>query len=311
MKHLLELIALFRLKLESWQKKLAGPALKLQPIPIPTRTIRRHERRYEAFTMIEIAISLAVIGFALVAIIGILPFAMNVQKENRQETLINQDASVFLNAVRNGERGIDDLTNYVAEIRRVSVNRTTLASVEAKYTFTNSTITPSSGGPEYPITNGLRIVGLLSTPRYDGVWSNYVVAYVRSLSGLASEKFPQNSPDIKEFSFTYRMLPEVLPAGTNLFDPSWTNFGAVAVGDTNEWRARSNLWILTLNTQTNYHDVRLLFRFPYIAGQTGKGRLMFRGSVSGLLIPTNEPGFLNLEHRLYFFEPRSYAQIKP
>src|ERR1044071_7522043 len=69
-----------------------------------------------AFTMIEIAISLAVIGFALVAIIGILPQGMTVQKENRQETIINQDAYMFLEAIRNGGRGFDDLTNYVVAI---------------------------------------------------------------------------------------------------------------------------------------------------------------------------------------------------
>ena len=69
-----------------------------------------------AFTMIEIAISLAVIGFALVAIIGILPTGMQVQKDNRQETIINQDASVWMDAIRSGARGYDDLTNYVLAI---------------------------------------------------------------------------------------------------------------------------------------------------------------------------------------------------
>ena len=76
----------------------------------------RTPRFQRAFTMIEIALSLAIIGFALVAIIGVLPLGMNVQKENREETIINQDASVFLNAIRNGARGLDDLTNYVMAI---------------------------------------------------------------------------------------------------------------------------------------------------------------------------------------------------
>src|SRR3972149_5103108 len=72
--------------------------------------------RQSAFTMVEIAIALAVIGFALVAIIGVLPAGMNVQKENREETVINQDASIFLQAIRSGARGLDDLTNYVIAI---------------------------------------------------------------------------------------------------------------------------------------------------------------------------------------------------
>ena len=52
--------------------------------------------------MVEIAICLAVIGFALVAIIGVLPMGMNTQRDNREETIINQDATVFIEAIRNG-----------------------------------------------------------------------------------------------------------------------------------------------------------------------------------------------------------------
>jgi len=37
-------------------------------------------RQLRAFTMIEIALCLAIIGFALVAIIGVLPTGMGVQK---------------------------------------------------------------------------------------------------------------------------------------------------------------------------------------------------------------------------------------
>ena len=38
--------------------------------------------------MIEIALCLAIIGFALVAIIGILPAGMQVQKDNREDTIV-------------------------------------------------------------------------------------------------------------------------------------------------------------------------------------------------------------------------------
>src|SRR6267378_355951 len=61
-----------------------------------------------AFTMIEIAIALAVIGFALAAIIGVLPTGMNVQKENREETIVNFDSAFLLDAIRSGTRGQDD-----------------------------------------------------------------------------------------------------------------------------------------------------------------------------------------------------------
>ena len=49
-----------------------------------------------AFTLIEIGICLAIIGFALVAIIGVLPLGMDTQRQVREETDINQDFSVLL-----------------------------------------------------------------------------------------------------------------------------------------------------------------------------------------------------------------------
>src|SRR5208282_3735932 len=136
------------------------------------------------FTMVEIAISLAVIGIALVAIIGVLPIGMNTQRDNREETIINQDATMFIEAIRGGARGLDDLTNYVYAITNYWTNVTSHASGVIGYT-------------NYPsfLVNGMNIVGLLSTPEYTdtnglpiptlmfGGYSNHVVAYVRSISG--------------------------------------------------------------------------------------------------------------------------------
>ena len=67
-----------------------------------------------AFTMVEIAIALAVIAFALIAIIGILPTGLQVQRDNREETLVNQDARLLLEAIKSGGRDTaSDLGRYV------------------------------------------------------------------------------------------------------------------------------------------------------------------------------------------------------
>src|SRR5688572_26841319 len=87
-------------------------------------------RHRSGFTLVEIALSLAIIGFALVAIIGVLPFGLNVQKENREETVVVQDANFFLDAIRTGARGLDDLTNYVDSI----TNYRTIYRVENEVT---------------------------------------------------------------------------------------------------------------------------------------------------------------------------------
>ena len=49
--------------------------------------------------MVEVAISLAIIGIALLGIIGVLPLGMNAQRDNREDTVINQDATVFTEAI--------------------------------------------------------------------------------------------------------------------------------------------------------------------------------------------------------------------
>src|SRR3954466_2814828 len=68
------------------------------------------------FTMVEIALCIAVVAFALVAILGVLPTGMTVQKDNRDDGVINQDGRYWLEAIRSGARGLDDITNFVESI---------------------------------------------------------------------------------------------------------------------------------------------------------------------------------------------------
>jgi len=252
--------------------------------------------------MIEIAISLAIIGFAMVAIIGVLPIGMNTQKDNREETVINQDATVLLDAIRNGSRGLDFLTNYVVAITNWVIeydkDMRPVNYWTNGYTFTASTVNETPLSPPFPITNGLRIVGLLSTPKYQlppegafgytGYTSNHVVAYVRSMSGPASEKFPQDNDTVQDLAFSYRVTSEVVPYWTNYVDADWP------MNDADRAVAR--------NMQGNLHDVRLLFRWPLrTRGQLGPGSQSFRTLVGGRLEPISDIGY-----PLYFFEPRNY-----
>ena len=309
----------------SRRKAMPGPPFN------PTRVVgARCERLSQplsprsAFTMIEIAISLAVIGFALVAIIGILPTGMNVQRDNREETIINQDVTVFLNAIRGGARGLDDLTNYVTYIRRVTTKYyytgrgggLTLDS-SATSQYTNSPFL-EAGYVQFPITNGWRIVGLLSTPKYlaftdtggKGFYSNNVIAHVRALSGMASEKVPQNNRDVRELSFSYRVIADVVPwAG---YHSSWTNVDPSMISDTNIIALNSNYWNTARNLQGNLHDLRLTFRWPLLArNDLGNGRQSFRTMVSGGIIQTNEPPPTpqTLPYTLFFFDNPNYSIV--
>jgi len=162
---------------------------------------------------------------------------MNTQRDNREETIINQDATILIEAIRNGAQGLDDLTKYVYLITNIVTKYDSTGNPQSPlilkgYTYTDSTRDGASTTPLLPINSGQRIVGLLSTPEYmdlngyptnnllSGGYSNHVVAYVRSMSGPAVEKPPQDNDIVREDSFGYRVLCVNAPVAvdTNLYN---------------------------------------------------------------------------------------------
>ncbi len=240
--------------------------------------------------MIEIAISLGVIGIALVAIIGVLPMGMSVQKENREETIINQDATILMEAIRNGARGGDDLTNYVYAIvitnmggLNVGYINPTLAN---QMNFSKAASFPTVPANQwYPIlANGGKVVGLLSTPKFvtvgKDIYTNRIIACIRSMSGLATEKPPQENDILIGDSFSYRLVSENV---------------AVPVADTASAYGRQ----LT----NSLHELRLTFMWPQRpSGTVGAFRQTFRALIAGQLMPVFNNG-----NQLYFFQSQSFT----
>jgi len=279
-------------------------------------------RRVAAFTLVEVALALAIIGFALVAIIGSLPFGLNVQRENREETIIVQDANFFIDAIRNGARGLDDLTNYVDAITNYVTGHTivngatsVVSSVHA-YTYANGWLNGVQNS-EYRIRNGERIVGLLSTPRLilpknstpipSSFTSNYVVAYIRSISGPAIEKSPQTNAIIRDLAFRYKLIPEVNQF--NDWNLGWVNFNETGLA-TNEIVIRSNSWRMAQSKQANLNEIRLLFRWPIDAkGNAGNQRQVFRSMVSGNLVLTNVGGRSAMN--IWLMQSSTYTPTEP
>ena len=253
--------------------------------------------------MVEVAISLAIIGIALVAIIGVLPMGMNVQRDNREATVINQDASVFLDALRGGARGLDDLTNYVFAITNswthFPPNNGVPNSGIDGYSLQGSLITKLGSPPFFPLTNGLRILGLLGTPEltdlnfnptnnlYSGGYSNHIIAYVRSISGPAVEKPPQDNPLVQGDAFSYHLycVNAAVPVDTNLF--------ALPPGQ----QAYSR------QLAANLHELRLTFLWPIQPnGAVGAGRQTYRALVAGQLAQVDSLG-----QPLYFYQSQSFT----
>jgi len=268
----------------------------------------------------------------------VLPLGMNVQKDNREETIIDQDATVFIEAIRGGLSSPygTDLTNYVYLITNtVTQYNPSGAAMGTKYygyTFT----TP------YEITNNARIIGLLSTPEYvdnfgapipnliNGGYSNHVVAYVRSISGPAVEKPPQDNPILQQDSFSYKIFCDNVPVAiytppfwqqasynTNAY-VSYTN----ANGQTTYWQATAktavndfpnnsfSVWARILYPQeltANLHELRLTFLWPLLpSGNTGAGRQAFRTLVGGQIIFTNDTS-VTPNQWMYFLQSQSFT----
>jgi prepilin-type N-terminal cleavage/methylation domain-containing protein len=265
-------------------------------------------RRTAGFTMVEIAICLAIIGIALVGIIGVLPYGMNTQRDTREETIMDQDVSMLLPAITQGMRGMNDLTNYVYAITNYwtlyNPNGTIVTANSNGYSLQGSTVT-STVHPTVWLTNGQNIVGLLSTPEFvyvntlgdqlavpgifnaNGndyqVYSNHIVAYVRALSGLASEKPPQDNSLMVNDAFTYRLLVvnAPVPLGTNIYDTPFNQ----------------QLW-------QNQRELRLTFLSPQQPnGSIGNNRLTYRATIAGQLVATNITDI----NKLFFYQSQSFT----
>ena len=240
----------------------AGPNMTTSRVKNRTSTPPGVTHREAAFTMVEIALCLGVIAFALVAIIGVLPTGMRVQRENREDTIINQDGTFLLEAIRSGSRGLDYLTNFFDTITWSNKNQITI--------FTNSPgLDQNIGGKtvlDGSMTNGLRIVGLLTAPKYTysgtNVSYNSVSGYIRAMSGSAVAR----SKSTKDFAFAYQVTSEVIALST--YPREYTNYlqSGLLPADV---LTRSNLWRMSRNQSANFRELRLTLQGPVIRkGQT-------------------------------------------
>lgn len=291
--------------------------------------------------MVEIAISLAVIGFALVAIVGVLPIGMNVQKENREETIINFDANYLMDAIRNGAQGLDNLTNYVIVITNQSrlCNSNGILYPASKSTFhiawytTKDYSLDGNLGNKPALTNGAVIVGLLSYPKYTlantnngDCWSNFITADFRAITGSPMDQGTSQSS--KDFAFSYRVAVEVVPSASYPFarwDTTSENFTALADAPRDDGSV-SNNWPAAKSLQNNLNEIRLRFRWPVLppgerlddgeqlpGAKVGNGSQVFRTSAGGWLQPFSVASSITTNvvspPGLYWYiQPQSYAQ---
>ena len=207
-------------------------------------------QRVAAFTMLELALCLGIIGVALVAIIGVLPTGMQVQRDNREDTIIYQDAGYLMAAVQGG-----DNTN---------MNGTLATNMSWVKIYKNGILLdPNSTGGRYTYTNGQidgsAIIGTLSLP--SSIYS--VTAKFWASTGPVAGSAPVN----RDFAFSYLLTPEVVAYSAPLsVDPAYAD-----------------------KLTNNLYEVRLKLNWPVLPNSTntGSGRKTFRTMVSGVLESNN------------------------
>lgn len=286
---------------------------------IDARRAARFSRRFanaRGFTMVEVALSIAIVAFAMVAIIGIMPTGFEAQRLNREETIINQDGTYLMEAIRGGALELDSLTNFVDSIV-ISNHMGNIRSVgisEGVNRFRRAV----------PLVNGHFIIGMLSTPHLEVVdirrngaviySTNEVAALVRAMSGSAGERFRES--DFQENSFSYLLTSRIVPYQASPIGPFASNSTTLT---------STNRVALSANISSNLFDVQLKFRWPVTKVQTtgsggvpniqyrvGKNEMVFRSLVSGSLIPTNGVPFLSVRDPrndvpLYYFNDKDYT----
>ncbi len=239
-------------------------------------------RGSRGFTLLEIAVALAVIGFAIVAVLGVLPTALNVQRDTRERTVVLQDANYFMEAIRRGARGTNDLASYVEA----------LWDVRAQGGSVKSTKIIGFGSDQ-------NVFHLLSRPNLFGNTNAgnhqlYTVALVRSLSGAASEKGPNGTGD--RIAFKYFIKSEVVPV-QSIPEEATRPIGLM---DTREDAQRI---LMGNRLNQDLYEMRFTIYWPAIpqefsVGSTPKNQITFRTYVGGYL-NTNLIGQWHFDTRRY------------
>ncbi len=208
-----------------------------------------------AFTMVEVALSLAIVAFAMVAIIGVMPAGLNVQKENRDDTVLSQDSSMILEAIRGGES---------------SSNLTALSTalVGPIYGVNLST---------YPSTNSpLDIVKRLSIPAWDtsGFTTGATVAVsarFRAMSGGLGD----TAGSATNMAFTYYVQVQITRFNPDPYTPFYNPLA-------------TNLHELKLTFQWPVYDDPGITTPPT---RVGNRQLILRSLISGQLVNWTNGGY--------------------
>jgi len=239
--------------------------------------------------MVEIALSLGIIGFALVAIIGVLPMGLNTQKDNREETIINQEGQYWIETIRNGAQGFEVISNFV-DFPKTNV-LVYMKDIRGRATQIY---------PANRIVSVSNLVGLITTPKGTPFQAGYVdkVSWrSRAMSGTVAEQ----NPEFKDMAFAYEVTSEVTPfrwGGSGFITPNNTQYFE-------ENRNRERNFLDSQQINGNLYELKLTFKYPLTSKFTEnpRGRKVFRTLIAGNTLNLSR----NRNTPSYFLVPQNFA----
>jgi len=243
--------------------------MKLREIPV--NALRPLHRRLGegAFTMVEVAMSLAIVAFALVAIMGVLPTGLNVQRQNREETIISQDGTYLLEAIRQGALG----TNLT-----ILSSNLVLFELESRHDPGQTVAATNRWTRMTPIELMLQISRPRQIPTYgNGTLTNKVRMRFRAFSGNMTSLMSTGTND----AFQYEVTTDIMPITPTV-------------------ETGTNIPVAARIASGNLYSVKLTYRWPVLPnGSLGLGEKVFTTQINGQLRPMLYMGDVNLANGTY------------
>ena len=274
-------------------------------------------RNNRGFTMVEIALAIGILGIALVAIVGVLPLGLNVQKENREDTIIEQEGDFFLDILTNN-RDFGRGRNTVATGQRGLTNRVDMIRVQIRDLVSNSIASDliySRAQTTGLVSNWAprTIIDLLTRPYWTvDTWHTLRVdtkAVVRAGVGSAVEQ----TPAFQDFGFRYELTSKIHPFSSPTEfggDPELTEILETLGERGSEELSRQR------NLLNNLYEVTLELRWPVTdvnldtgTYNVGSNLRTFRGLLGGsILQDTRSPVMYFATRGLYTPNPQDPMQ---
>jgi len=229
------------------------------------------KKRQYGFTLPEVTIALAIVAFGLVAVLGILPIGVTVTRDNKDDTLIKNDAEYWMNAIRGGRLALEALNH--AEWVELRVNGQVYRAEYAPLLYDPWPDDPKVW-PRFDSADGLPPVAYRGSMK-QATWRSDVIGWL-------------SMPDLLTDGTTIEKYAKIRPFGNTMLDRQFGRKGVNTDGEVvyrNEGGDLTFSYLLQSNVRMvgpNFWEIKLTLKWPVVEEgptadtvKTGAGKRVF------------------------------------